>query len=149
MFGLLLRDAQRLPQPLLPPSSWRGHMLKRSAPRTPRALKIACLALLLAICLAPLGGCVVTPIFSAASAVAGSASAYFDWKTSEASEPIVVAPDLVDYTAAVQDRAADELERLGKPCPADTVIADCSAVARFVLDYGRMREQVRAARETD
>jgi len=148
VLGLLLRDAQRLPQPPLPPSSWRGHMLKRNAPRTPRALKIACLALLLAICLAPLGGCVVTPIFSAVSATAGTASAYFDWKTSEASEPIVVAPDLVDYTAAVQDRAADELDRLGKPCPADTVTADCSAVARFIIDYGRMRDQVRAARET-
>lgn len=149
MFGRLYSDAQRLPQPPLPPSSWRGHMLKRSAPKTPRALKIACLALLLAICLAPLGGCVVTPIFSAASAVAGTASAYYDWKTSKASEPIVIAPDLVDYTAAVQGRAADELERLGKPCPADTVIADCSAVARFVIDYGRMRDQVRAARATD
>lgn len=148
MFGLLLRDAQRLPQPPLPPSSWRGHMRKRSAPRTPRALKIACLALLLAICLAPLGGC-VTPAFSAASAVAGSASAYFDYKTSKAAEPIVVAPDVVHYTAAVQGRAADELEQLGKPCPADTVIADCSAVARFVIDYGRMRDQVRAARATE
>ena len=148
MFGRLYSDAQRLPSQPLPPSSWRGHMRKRSAPRTPRALKIACLALLLAICLAPLGGC-VTPAFSAASAVAGTASAYFDWKTSEASEPIVVAPDIVDYTAAVQDRAADELERLGKPCPADTVISDCSAVARFVIDYGRMRDQVRAARATD
>ena len=148
MFGLLLRDAQRLPQPPLPPSSWRGHMLKRSEPKTPRALKIVCLALLLAICLAPLGGC-VTPAFSAASAIAGTASAYYDWKTSKASEPIVIAPDLVDYTAAVQGRAADELDRLGKPCPADTVIADCSAVARFVIDYGRMRDQVRAARATD
>ena len=148
MFGLLLRDAQRLPQPPLPPSSWRGHALKRSARKTPRALKIVCVVLLLLTCQALLSGC-VTPAFSAASAVAGTASAYFDWKTSKASEPIVVAPDLVDYTAAVQDRAADELDRLGKPCPADTVIADCSAVARFVLDYGRMRDQVRAARETD
>lgn len=148
MLGRLFWDAQRLPQPPLPPSSWRGIARKQSAPKTPRALKIACLVLLLAICLAPLGGC-VTSGFSAASAVAGTASAYFDWKTSEASEPIVVAPDVVDYTAAVQDRAADELDLLGRPCPADTVIADCSAVARFVLDYGRMRDQVRAARETD
>ena len=60
-----------------------------------------------------------------------------------------MAPDIVDYTAAVQARAADELDRLGKPCPADTVIADCSAMARFIIDYGRMRDQVRATRETD
>ena len=149
MLGRLYSDAQRLPQPPLPPSSWRGHMLKRNAPRTPRALKIAFGVCLLLTCLALLSGCVVTPIFSAVSATAGTASAYFDYKTSEAAEPIVVAPDVVDYTAAVQGRAADELDRLGKPCLADTVIADCSAVARFVIDYGRMRDQVRAARATD
>ena len=97
-------------------------------------------------CLALLSAC-VTPAFSAASAVAGTASAWFDFKTSKASEPIVIAPDLVEYKPAVQDRAANELDRLGKPCPADTVIADCSAVSRFVIDYGRMRDQVRAAKE--
>ena len=100
------------------------------------------------ICLALLAGC-VTPVFSAVSAGAGTASAWFDYKTSKATEPIVVAPDIVDYTAVVQARAADELDRLGKPCPADIVIADCSAVSRFVMDYGRMRDQVRAARATD
>jgi hypothetical protein len=145
----LYSDAQRLPQPPLPPSSWRGHALKRSAPKTHSALRIACGACLMLTCLALLAGCVVTPIFSAVSATAGTASAYFDWKTSKSSEPIVVAPDIVDYTAAVQARAADELDRLGKPCPADTVIADCSAMARFIIDYGRMRDQVRAARATD
>lgn len=91
----------------------------------------------------------MTPIFSAVSATAGTASAYFDYKTSKAAEPIIVAPDLVVYTAEVQSRAADELDKIGKPCPADAVIADCSVVARFVLDYGRMRDQVRAARATD
>lgn len=97
-------------------------------------------------CLALLSAC-VTPVFSAVSATAGTASAYFDYKTSEAQEPIVVAPDVVEYKPAVQDRAANELDRLGKPCPADTVIADCSAVSRFVLDYGRMRDQIRAAKK--
>ena len=99
-------------------------------------------------CLALLSAC-VTPVFSAVSATAGTASAWFDYKTSKATEPIVVAPDVVDYTAAVQARAADELDRLGKPGPADIVIANCSAVSRFVMDYGRMRDQVRAARATD
>ena len=148
MFGLLSRDAQRLLQPPLPPSSWHGHALKRSARKTHPALRIACVVSLLLICQALIAGC-VTPVFSPAPAVAGSASAYFNYKTSEAAEPIVFAPDLVDSTAAVQARAADELDRLGKLCPADIVIADCSAVSRFVLDYGRMRDQVRAARATD
>jgi len=89
----------------------------------------------------------VTPVFSAASAVAGSASAYYDYKTLKASEPIVVAPDLVEYNPEVQDRAAAELDRLGKPCPANVVKLDCSAVSRFVIDYGHMREQIRAAKE--
>ena len=148
MLGLLCSDAQRLPQPPLPPSSWRGHARKRSARKTHSALRIACVWCLMLICLALLAGC-VTPVFSAVSAGAGTASAWFDYKTSKATEPIVVAPDIVDYTAVVQARAADELDRLGKPCPADIVIADCSAVSRFVLDYGRMRDQVRAARATD
>ena len=88
---------------------------------------------------------------TAASSVVGAGAslggAWLNYLAKEQSEPIIVAPDVVDYSASVQDRAADELERLGEPCPADAVLADCSALARFVVDYGRMRDQVRAAKK--
>lgn len=57
-----------------------------------------------------------------------------------------VTPDVVDYSRMFQARAADELERMGPPCPRDTVIEGCSAVARLVIDYKDTREQIRAIR---
>lgn len=89
----------------------------------------------------------MTAGFSAISGVAGVGSAYFDYKTMEKTEPVVVSPDVVAYSEAVQSHAADELERLGQPCPRDSVLADCSALARMILDYGKMRDQVRAVKE--
>jgi len=42
------------------------------------------------------------------------------------------------------------MESLNGPCPRDTVnVADCSAVKRMVIDYGDLRQQIRAAREKD
>ena len=60
---------------------------------------------------------------------------------------VVKTPDLIPYHADVQARAADELGQLGPPCPRDTVIEGCSAVHRLVVDYGFVRDQIRAARE--
>jgi hypothetical protein len=51
--------------------------------------------------------------------------------------PLPVCPQIVEYGAADQARAADELQRL----PADGVVR-----ARFMPDYGRMRAEVRACR---
>ena len=89
----------------------------------------------------------MTTASSVVGAGASLGSAYFNWLAKEKSEPIIVAPDVVDYSASVQDRAADELDVLGEPCPTDAVLADCSALARFVVDYGRRRDQVRAAKK--
>ncbi len=89
----------------------------------------------------------MTAGFSAISGVAGVGSAYFDYKTMEKTEPIVVSPDVVAYSEAVQSRAADELEGLGQPCPRDSVLAGCSALARMILDFGRMRDQVRTVKK--
>ncbi|HAY47066.1 MAG TPA: hypothetical protein DCY55_12410 [Gammaproteobacteria bacterium] len=97
---------------------------------------------LIGTCLILQGGC-VTAGFSAISGVAGVGSAYFDYKTMEKTEPVVVSPDVVSYSEMVQTHAADELERLGQPCPRDSVLADCSAIARMIVDYGKMRDQVR------
>ena len=48
---------------------------------------------------------------------------------------------------AVQDLAADELAQLGPPCARDTVIENCSALARFVTEYGVLRDKIRAAKK--
>ncbi len=56
----------------------------------------------------------------------------------------LVAPPVLDYSPEVQAHAADELAALGPPCPRDAVFGGCSAVKRLVLDYGWLRDQVRA-----
>jgi len=58
----------------------------------------------------------------------------------------VVAPAPAAYTEAVQARAAEELAELSPPCPRDAVIDGCSALHRLVIDYGRLRERLRAMR---
>ena len=57
----------------------------------------------------------------------------------------VAVPDVVEYSKQVQDHTAAELSKLGPACPRDGVFGGCSAVKRFVIDYGRMRDQARAA----
>lgn len=52
--------------------------------------------------------------------------------------PLPVCPQIVEYGAADQARAADELQRL----PAEGVVR-----ARFMPDYGRMRAEVRACQK--
>ncbi len=56
-------------------------------------------------------------------------------------------PELFEYADGVQARAAVEMMHLGPPCPRDAVFGGCSAVHRFVIDYGFVRDQVRAARQ--
>ena len=58
----------------------------------------------------------------------------------------VTTPPVLDYSAEVQNHAADELIALGPPCARDAVFGGCSAVKRFVLDYQWVRDQIRAAR---
>lgn len=59
---------------------------------------------------------------------------------------IIVAPDVVPYAQSVQKRALEEKQQLGPPCPRDAVYANCSALHRFILDYGTMRNQARCAK---
>lgn len=92
----------------------------------------------------PLNGCAtVATSIGAGASVAG---AYFDYLTSEKGEAVIVTPPIVDYTAEIQVRAADEFDKLGPPCARDTVTENCSAVARFVMDYGTLRDKIRAAK---
>ena len=59
-------------------------------------------------------------------------------------------PPIEDYTKELQAAAAAEMKSLNGPCPRDTVnVTDCSAVKRMVIDYGDLRQRIRAAREED
>jgi hypothetical protein len=60
--------------------------------------------------------------------------------------PAVVAPPLPSYAAEFQSQAANELEALPPPCAPDTSGTGCSATKRLVLDYGDLRQRIRALR---
>lgn len=146
MVGLLWRDAQRLSSPPLPPSSWRGKSFRRSNVKPSKRRVSVWMLLFIMICLIPLSGC-VTVASSVVGAGASAVGAYFDYKSVEKGEAVIVTPPIVDYTSEIQTRAADEFEKLGPPCARDTVTENCSAVARFVMDYGTLRDKIRAAKE--
>jgi hypothetical protein len=57
-----------------------------------------------------------------------------------------VAPDMPAYSPAFQDKAADELTEADRPCDRVEPVPPCSATARLVIDYGMIRQQIRAVR---
>jgi len=66
--------------------------------------------------------------------------------SSDAPAPVVATPDVVIYSDGFQAQLAIEVEAEQRvPCPADVMVPDCSAWKRTVIDYGRMRDQARAA----
>lgn len=146
MLGSLLPHASASPARLQAPSSWGG-VSRRVARRRQhqRRSRGSLLLAAIVICLVPLAGC-VTALSSGVGAAASVTGAYFDYLSSEKGEPVIVTPPLVDYAPEIQGRAADELERLGPPCARDTIVADCSAAARLIIDYGVLREKIRAAK---
>ena len=103
------------------------------------------LLVVISLLIIPLTGC-VTVATSLLSAGGSIASGYFGYLTSEKGEAVIVTPPIVEYDPKVQSRAADEFEKLGPPCARDTIIADCSAAARLIMDYGTLREKIRAAK---
>jgi hypothetical protein len=149
MLGLLWRDVQRLPSPPLPPSSWRGHSKKRNSgkPWRKRASVWAALAIICLLAILVTGCVSLTSSASIVGAGASTVGAYFDYLTSEKGEAVIVTPPLVDYTSQVQSRAADEFEQLGPPCARDHLTENCSAAARFIMDYGTLRDKIRAAKK--
>lgn len=56
---------------------------------------------------------------------------------------ITVAPTHYEYSEEFLDLAAEEVGVLGNPCERQIIDAECSALLRLVLDYGRVREQIR------
>ncbi|HLS68081.1 MAG TPA: hypothetical protein VK035_01975 [Kiloniellales bacterium] len=54
----------------------------------------------------------------------------------------IAPPQLVDYPAEFQVRAAEELEALGPGCPLHAPGSGCSTVATMIEDYGELRARV-------
>ena len=76
--------------------------------------------------------------------------AYWDYRGAEKGEPVIVTPPIEAYSKELQAAAAAEMKAIPGPCPRDTVnVTDCSAVKRMVIDYGDLRQRIRAAREKD
>ena len=91
----------------------------------------------------------MTTAFSAISGVAGSASAYFDYKTSELAEPNLVTPPLENYDPVVLNHAADELDKLGAACPRTSIDGNCSALVTLINDYKTLRNKIKAIKKDD
>ncbi len=94
----------------------------------------------------PLNGC-VTEVFSGVSAVGSLGSAYFNYLGKEKGEPVIVTPDIEDYSESVQALAADEISKLDPPCGRQETPKNCSVIHRMIIDYGDLRRRIRAAND--
>ena len=74
---------------------------------------------------------------------------YWHYKGAKKGEPVIVTPPIEDYSKAVQATAAAEMKAISGPCPRDTVVGDCSVLKRMVIDYGDLRQRIRAANAPD
>ena len=91
-----------------------------------------------------------TGCLTAATSVVGAGASAWDYRGAEKGEPVIVTPPIEDYSKELQDAAAAEMKAIPGPCPRDTVnVSDCSALKRLVIDYGDLRQRIRAAREKD
>ena len=92
-------------------------------------------------------GC-VTVASSVVGAGASAVGAYYDYKGAEKGEPVIVTPPIENYSKELQAAAAVDMKAIPDPCPRDTVnVSGCSALKRLVIDYGDLRQRIRAARE--
>ena len=75
-----------------------------------------------------------------------TASALFLSACGQATSNVV--PELFEYSDAFQERAAEEMaEDDRRPCDRIQPQGDCSAMKRLVIDYGHLREEIRAVEE--
>ena len=82
--------------------------------------------------------------------MASAVAAYWDYQGAKKGEPIIVTPPIEDYSKELRAAVAAEMKSLKGPCPRDTVnVTDCWAVKRMVIDYGDLRQRIRAALEKD
>ena len=94
--------------------------------------------------LVPLQSACVVESFSAISGAASLGSAYFDYKTAESSEPVLIKPPLATYDSNFMEQAAEELAHMEPPCARDVVTLNCSTITRMMLDYGELREKIKS-----
>lgn len=106
---------------------------------------IRCLIL---VSLIPLTAC-VTAISSGVGAVATGVGSYYDYKTYEKTQPTFVTPPLEDYSEEVRNKAADEMDKLGAPCPRTELVADCSALVTLMNDYATLRKKIKEVKDGD
>ena len=95
-----------------------------------------------------------TSCLTAASSVLGAGAsavgAYWDYRSAEQGETVIVTPPIETYSRELQAGAAAEMKAIPSPCPRDTVnVGDCSALKRLVIDYGDLRQRIRASKGTD
>ena len=76
---------------------------------------------------------------------ASAVGAYWDYRGAKMGEPVIVTPPIEAYSNDVQAAAAAEMKALNAPCPRDTLVDDCSVLRRMVIDYGDLRQRIRAA----
>ena len=92
----------------------------------------------------------VTVASSVVGAGASAVGAYYDYKGAKKGEPVIVTPPIDAFSYELQAAAAAELKSLNSPCPRDTVnVSDCSALKRLVIDYGDLRQRIRASKGTE
>ena len=96
------------------------------------------------LCLILPSGC-VTAASSILGAGASATGAYFDYLTAEKAEGVVIVPPMQEYTPEFLAKAAVETDFLKEPCPHDTVSDECSALGQMLIDYGVLRDKIRAA----
>ena len=98
----------------------------------------------IAACLILPSGC-VTVASSIVGAGASATGAYFDYLTAEKTEGVVIVPPMQEYSPEFLAKAAVETEFLKEPCSHDTVSDECSALGQMLVDYGVLRDKIRAA----
>ena len=130
------------------PSGWGGVCRRVRQRRLNQKPRRGWLKWLIAASLLLLPGCLVET--SSTLGAAGSlGSAYLNYQSAEKGQAVIITPPLVDYSREIQSAAAHELEAMGVPCPRDFVADDCSVPARMIIDYGDLREKIRAANKDE
>ena len=60
------------------------------------------------------------------------------------SAPLIVKPQLEQYSPEISNAVADWMENNPKgPCPRDYVFEECDPVKRYIIDYGNLRKDIK------